>query len=138
MAAETQEPRSLRVVQLHLRVQLPRERDHHFALTCGIMVTFVEHLGGKLRSALDAAHRHARSHEVMPDHRAGNQEHHHGSDDRQVELEVQPAHLSILFLGEHVTRTAQRENPSRPLRVILDGRAQARDVHVDRTVEIFE
>jgi len=92
--------------------------------TCRIVAAVVEHRGGKFRGTLDATHRHVRRCEVMPDHRARDQEHHHGSDDCQVEPEVQPAHLSVLFLREHVARTAQRENSSRPLRIIFDGGAQ--------------
>src|SRR5689334_299037 len=44
----------------------------------------------------------------------------------------------VLLFGEYVARTAHCEDTPRLLRIILDGRANARDVHVDRAIELFE
>src|SRR6187397_3024191 len=52
---------------------------------------------------------------------------------------MQPSHRSaVLVLREYITRAAQRDDSPRMLRVVLDGRAQARDVYVDGAVEVLE
>ena len=58
-------------------------------------------------------------------------------DDGQVELLVEAAHriASVLRLGEHVAGAAHGDDAARLLGIVLDGRADARDVHVDGAVE---
>src|SRR5919204_2491975 len=46
--------------------------------------------------------------------------------------------MSVLLLGEHVARAAYGDDAARLLRIVLDGGADARDVHVDRAVEGLE
>src|SRR2546426_1316693 len=60
------------------------------------------------------------------------------SDVCSSDLYADRACASVLLLGEDVAGAADREDATRPLRVVLDGRADARDVDVDRAVEGLE
>ena len=138
LPADVHDHRSLRVVQRDVRVHLPAPARRDLARARRQCLRFVEHRGGETGRAFDAANGQARRREVMHHHRARHQEHHQRSDDRQVELEMELAQLAVLLFREHVAGAAQRENAARPLRIVFDGRAQARDVHVDRPVEVLE
>ena len=116
----------------------PASATTNFALAREIMVASSSIVAARPRGAFDAANGQARRREVVHHHRACHQEHHQRSDDRQVELEMELAQLAVLLFREHVARAAQRENAARPLRIVFDGGAQARDVHVDRPIEVLE
>ena len=66
----------------------------------------------------------------------GQNDHEQARKDRQVELKVEASHVaSVLLLGKDVAGAAYRDDAAWPLHIVLDGRADARDVHIHGAVE---
>ena len=66
----------------------------------------------------------------------GQNDHEQARKDSQVELKVEASHrASVLLLGEDVAGAAYRDDAARSLHIVLDGGADARDVHIDGAVE---
>ena len=78
---------------------------------------------------------------TQPETSANTQQHRHHGESRcagrasSPSLQRRQGQSPSCLLREHVARAAHREHAARRLRVVLDRRADARDVDVDRAVE---